>query len=91
MIRVRLTAQLKDWTRGVSEVRFERAENLRTALKLLDEEFPNIGQRILDDQGRIRNHVNVFVNSSNARELDSEETRLTDGDVIYILPSIAGG
>jgi MoaD family protein len=91
MIRVRLTAQLKDWTGGVSEVRFERAGDLRTALELLDEEFPQISQRILDDQGKIRNHVNVFVNSANARELNREETRLTDGDVIYILPSIAGG
>ena len=91
MIRVRLTAQLRDWTGGVSEVQLEKVDDLRTAFEQLDREFPHIGQRILDDQGRIRNHVNVFVNSANARELKREETKLMDGDVVHILPSIAGG
>jgi adenylyltransferase/sulfurtransferase len=86
-----LTAQLKDWTGGVSEVQLETTRNLRAAFEILDGKFPQIGQRILDDQGNIRSHVNVFVNSSNAKELEREETRLVDGDVIYILPSIAGG
>jgi MoaD family protein len=91
VIRVKLTAQLKDWTGGVSEVQLESAKDLKTAFELLDEEFPHIGQRFLDDQGRIRSHVNVFVNSANARELEREETKLVDGDVVHILPSIAGG
>jgi molybdopterin converting factor small subunit len=57
----------------------------------LEAAFPGIGRRIVDDQGRIRAYVNVFVNQDNSRELENERTRLKDGDVVHILPSVAGG
>jgi molybdopterin synthase sulfur carrier subunit len=91
MIRVRLTGQLRDLTKGSSQVELESAENVRSMVRSLDHAFPGIGQRILDDQERIRAHVNIFVNMENARELEMERTRLKDGDVIHILPSVAGG
>lgn len=91
MIRVRLTAQLKDWTGGRSELDLDSPGNLRGVFRELKAAFPGIDQRILDDQGRLRDHVNVFVNNENSRDLDGEETRLRDGDVIVILPSVAGG
>jgi len=91
MIKVRLTAQLKDWTKGVSEVDFDTPGDLQDALKKLEATFPGIGQRFLDDQGHLRAHVNVFVNNENARQLNKELTKLADGDVVHILPSVAGG
>ena len=57
----------------------------------LERYYPGIGGRIVDDQGNIRAHVNVFVNSENSRELNNENTPLRDGDVVHILPSVAGG
>jgi molybdopterin converting factor small subunit len=57
----------------------------------LDTAYPGIARRIVDDQGKIRKYVNVFVNSENSRALRKEKTRLSDGDVVYILPSTAGG
>ena len=60
-------------------------------VKLLDDRFPGIGQRIMDDQDRIREHVNIFVNSENSRELGGERTMLKDGDMVHILRSVAGG
>ena len=91
MIRVCLTAQLRDFARGASEVQLDSADDLRTMVRELDSAFPGIGGRIADDQGRIRAHVNVFVNSENSRELENERTRLKDGDTVHILPSVAGG
>lgn len=91
MIRVRLAGQLKDWTAGVSQVELDAGGNVRSMVLKLDDVFPGIGQRILDDQENIRAHVNIFVNAENSRELDSEKTRLKDGDVVHILPSISGG
>jgi len=57
----------------------------------LDQSYPGLGGRIVDDQGKIRAHVNVFVNSENSRELKNENTPLHDGDVVHILPSVSGG
>lgn len=91
MIRVRLTAQLKDFTRGAREVQLESADDLDAALRELDASFPGIGGRITDDQGKIRTHVNVFVNSENSRDLQMEKTKLRDGDVVHILPAVSGG
>lgn len=91
MIRVRLTAQLRDYANGASEVELDTARDLRSMVGKLEKSFPGIGGRIVDDQGKIRAHVNVFVNSENAKELGYEDTPLRDGDVVYILPSVAGG
>jgi len=91
LIRVRLTAQLRDYARGAREVELDSASDLGSMVSKLEESFPGIGGRIVDDQGRIRVHVNVFVNSENSRELRNERTPLRDGDVVHILPSVAGG
>jgi molybdopterin converting factor small subunit len=88
---VRLTGQLKDLTRGAREIELDSADNLGVMVKKLDKAFPGIGGRIADDQGKIRRYVNVFVNTENARELENENTTLRDGDVVHILPSVAGG
>jgi sulfur-carrier protein len=91
LIRVRLTAQLKDWTGGVKQVELRSPHDVHEAVMELDSSFPGIAQRILDDQDRVRAHVNIFVNSENSRTLNNEKTRLKDGDVVLILPSVAGG
>jgi len=91
LIRVHLTGQLRDLTRGAREVELDRADDLGRMVGQLDKAFPGIGRRIVDDQGRIRAYVNVFVNSENSRDLEKEETKLRDGDTIHILPSVAGG
>jgi len=45
----------------------------------------------MDDQEKIRQHVNIFVNSENSRELQREKTKLKDNDVVHILPAVSGG
>lgn len=91
MIQVRLTGQLRDWTGGKSRVDLKSAADVQSLVRGLDGEFPGIGRRIMDDQEKIRTHVNIFVNAENSRELEQEKTSLRDGDVVHILPSVSGG
>lgn len=91
MIHIQLTGQLRDWTRGASRVDLDAAPDVLSAVKKLDAAFPGIGQRIVDDQDKIRTHVNVFVNAENSRELGREKAKLQDGDTVHILPSVSGG
>ncbi len=58
---------------------------------VLDEKFPGIRGRILDDQDKARPYVNIFVDGEDIRETGRERTRLNDGSLVYILPSVAGG
>ena len=91
MIRVLVTGQLKDLTAGARELEIDSAKDLNGVVSRLELAFPGIARKIVDDQGKIRRYVNVFVNSENSRTLAEEKTKLKDGDVVHILPSVAGG
>lgn len=47
--------------------------------------------RLLDDDGRLRNHVNAYVNGQDVRFLAGSETALSDTDEVTFIPAIAGG
>ena len=91
MIRGRLTGQLRDLTDGAREIELDSAPDIEGVVGELDRTFPGIGRKIVDDQGKIRPYVNVFVNTENSRDLSNEKTKLKDGDTVHILPSVAGG
>ena len=61
--------------------------NLGELLQELERFEPGLAQWILDERGRIRPHINVFVNG----ERGSEETAVADSDRVEILPAISGG
>jgi molybdopterin synthase sulfur carrier subunit len=60
-------------------------------LAALGQAHPGVGQRVLDDRGVLRRHVNVFVNGESIRYLDGIETPVGDGDEMWILPAVSGG
>ncbi|HEX2372559.1 MAG TPA: ubiquitin-like small modifier protein 1 [Actinomycetota bacterium] len=61
------------------------------ALAALGQAHPGVGQRVLDDRGVLRRHVNVYVNGESIRYLDGVETPVGDGDELWILPAVSGG
>ena len=48
-------------------------------------------KHLFDDDGKLRNFVNVYVNDDDIKHLDKEQTRVSAKDVISIIPSVAGG
>ncbi|MDQ3139040.1 MAG: molybdopterin-synthase adenylyltransferase MoeB [Gemmatimonadota bacterium] len=48
-------------------------------------------RHLVQDDGRLRNFVNLYLNDTDIRQLESTATRVTEGDVLTIVPSIAGG
>ena len=61
------------------------------AIVELQNRFPGIQERLVDDKGEVRRFVNVYVNEEDIRFLQNRETPLKDGDEISIIPAIAGG
>ena len=47
--------------------------------------------QLVDDQGGLHKFVNVYCNDDDIRYLDQLDTKVADGDVISILPAVAGG
>lgn len=87
---VRIPAPLRSFTDGASELAVE-ADRVSTALSELGRRHQGLLERVLDEQGSLRPFVNLFVGSTNLRELDGLETELREGDVLSILPAVAGG
>jgi adenylyltransferase/sulfurtransferase len=61
------------------------------ALSSLISQHPDLKRHLYSDDGKLRAFVNVYVNDEDMRYLQKEATTLKDGDIISIVPSIAGG
>jgi molybdopterin converting factor small subunit len=86
MAVVRLRAPLRDLAGGSPEVRVDGG-TVGEALRALERAHPPITGWILDEHGRIRRHVNVFVDGERRREEEAVEP----GDVLQVLSAISGG
>ncbi|GAB2492675.1 MoaD/ThiS family protein [Streptosporangium sandarakinum] len=89
-VSVRIPTILRTYTGGAAEVNAE-GETLRDVLRKLDADFPGIGARILDDSGRIRRFVNVYVGEEDVRFADNLDTATPSGVQVSIIPAVAGG
>jgi molybdopterin converting factor small subunit len=54
-------------------------------------QYPAIKMHILDRQGRLRRHINLFVNREDIKNLEGMETSLNETDTLILMPSITGG
>lgn len=54
-------------------------------------DLPALERRVRDEQGRVRQHVNVFVGQSNIRDADLLATPAPRGVEISIIPAVSGG
>jgi MoaD family protein len=87
-----IPAPLTSMTGGQSHVAVETPGNtLRDALHSLFAAHPGIRDRVLTEQGEIRQHVNVFVGNTETRTTGGLATPLKDGMEISIMPAISGG
>jgi MoaD family protein len=87
-----MTGFLTDFTNGERQIRLDSdANSVGAALQELWQRHVGLRDRVVNEKGEIRQHVNVFLNDENVRRLQSLETRIKDGDEITILPSVSGG
>ena len=54
-------------------------------------DYPGLRAQLLDDAGGLHKFVNVYKDDDDIRYLDGLDTKLADGDVLSILPALAGG
>jgi len=89
-ISVKIPTILRTYTGGTGDVTVSGG-TLQDALADLDAQYPGIGARVLDDEGRLRRFVNVYVNDDDVRFLEDLQTPTPDGSSISIIPAVAGG
>ncbi len=89
-IIVRVPTPLRRVTNGQGEVQVQ-AGTIREAIEKLEEAYPGFKERLVDEQGEVRRFVNLYLNDEDIRFLKGLDTELKDGDVLSIVPAIAGG
>ncbi|MER5351849.1 ubiquitin-like small modifier protein 1 [Kitasatospora sp. NPDC002551] len=87
---VRIPTILRTYTGGASEVPAEGA-TLGEVIADLEKNHAGIAARILDDTGKLRRFVNVYVNDDDVRFAEGLATEIKDGANVSIIPAVAGG
>jgi sulfur-carrier protein adenylyltransferase/sulfurtransferase len=91
MVRVLIPSALRQYTEGSQAQVKVNADTVSEALASLLSQNQKLAKHIVDEQGNLRNFVNVFLNNEDIRHLQGQETRVVEGDTIRIVPAIAGG
>jgi sulfur-carrier protein len=89
-VSVRIPTILRSYTGGVAEVPAE-AGTLRDVIAGLDAAYPGIGSRILDEGGKLRRFVNVYVGEEDVRLAQGLDTQVPPGIKVSVIPAVAGG
>jgi len=86
---IRIPTSLRTLTDGSASVEVQPGR-LTQLLDDLALRYPDLGARLLED-GKPRRFVNIFVAEDDIRFLDGVDTPVNDGQVVTILPAVAGG
>ena len=69
----------------------EPAKTVAEALSALWRAYPALQDRVVTEQGQIRQHVNIFVGDENIRDCGGFAAPVRDGTEIMIVPNVSGG
>jgi molybdopterin converting factor small subunit len=89
-VTVRIPTILRTYTGGSAEVPAQGA----TLLEVIDDlevNHPGLRARLLDDGGKLRRFVNVYVDDDDVRFADGLATATAEGAKLSIIPAVAGG
>lgn len=89
-VEVRLPTVLRQHAGGQASVK-ANGETLADVFVDLVRQFPGLGGQVVTEDGALHKFVNVYRNDDDVRYLDKLATTVSDGDVISILPAVAGG
>ena len=89
-VTVKLHGAFSQFAGGARSATVE-AGDIGSALAAVVDRYPSLAERIRDEHGKLRDHLNIFANAEEMRYLDGERTALRDGDTVDIVPAVSGG
>ncbi len=89
-VEIKLPTVLRAQADGQATVAVDGA-TVGEVFNTLVERYPGLRGNLLDDDGGLHKFVNVYKDDDDIRYLDGLDTKLADGDVLSILPAVAGG
>ena len=86
-VRVRVAPLLYSYTGGLKTIEVE-GKTVAEAIAAIDSRFPGVAFRVMDEQGQIRPHMNIFLGEQSVRD---PATPVFAGAEIYIVGALSGG
>jgi molybdopterin synthase sulfur carrier subunit len=92
-MRVHIPAALRKWTGGqaVIELPLAACTTAAEVIETLARTHPGLRDRVLDEQGELRRHVNIFVDGENARFAGGLSAPVGPASELWIYPALSGG
>lgn len=89
-VKILIPTALRQYSQNRDAVEVE-GNSVGELLQNLTSRYPDLKKHLFSQDGHLRNFVNVYVNDDDVRYLDKNSTQVKEGDVISIVPSVAGG
>jgi sulfur-carrier protein len=83
---------LREFTGGNSRVELNHSSG--TLMDLLSElgmRYPGIRDRVMNEQGQVREHINIFIGNEHIRYVGGLGSHVADGSEVSIVPAVSGG
>ena len=94
-MRVHIPSALRKWTGGHDAIELQvpltSVMSAGEVIETIAREFPGIRDRVLNEQGELRRHVNIFIDGENARFLGGLSAPVGADSEMWIHPALSGG
>jgi sulfur-carrier protein len=89
-VEVRIPTVFRKFTGERSVIEVEPG-TISQVIDQLEVQHPGLKEQLMTAEGQLHRFVNIYVNDEDARYLDKLDTKVTEGDTVSLLPSVAGG
>ena len=89
-VEVRIPTVFRKYTGDQATVEVDGG-TIADVIDQLEARHPGLKEQLMTGEGELHRFVNVYVNDEDARYLEKLETKVSEGDTVSLLPSVAGG
>jgi molybdopterin converting factor small subunit len=89
-VTIQIPTALRAFTDKLSEIPAE-GSTVGEAVKNFADTYPDIRTHLYDERGELRAFINIYIGDENIRNRDGLDTPVRDGDILTLVPAIAGG
>jgi MoaD family protein len=89
-VEVRIPTVFRRYTGNEAVVSVESG-TIGELFEQIETRYPGFKEQLMSEDGQLHRFVNVYVNDEDARYLDKLDTKVSEGDTVSLLPSVAGG
>ncbi len=90
MAKLIIPTPLRKFTNNQASIETS-GETVLGAVTQLTEKYPDLREHLFDEEGKLRSFVRIYLGDEDIKQLDRENTKVSSGDTISIIPAIAGG